>query len=163
LEEYEGFVYVWYHRKTGCYYVGIHKGTTDDGYIGSGVGFNEMWNSTYPEEWNRTVLFTGNYVECAKRERLIVNDDRLKDPLCLNRTLGGAINKNGSNGRKSSANKLPWNKNLHGLHKDLRPIKLKHQKIKVKDKIYNQRIDAIKDLNISFSELDKMDIELIFD
>lgn len=90
LSTVNGFVYCWTHCPTGQYYIGIHKGLSDDGYIGSGKRFRNKWNSTNEEDWKRTILFEGNYyTECILLEAELVNDETLKDPLCLNLVSGG--------------------------------------------------------------------------
>ena len=53
-----GFVYRWYDNSNGMYYVGSHKGTVNDGYIGSGKRFSRAY-SKRPECFTREILYVG--------------------------------------------------------------------------------------------------------
>jgi len=53
-----GFVYRWYDSSNGMYYVGSHKGTVDDGYIGSGKRFSRAY-SKRPECFTREIFYVG--------------------------------------------------------------------------------------------------------
>jgi group I intron endonuclease len=53
-----GFVYRWYDSSNGMYYVGSHKGTVDDGYIGSGKRFSYAY-SKRPECFTREIFYVG--------------------------------------------------------------------------------------------------------
>jgi len=55
-----GFVYKWVDSSNCMYYIGSHKGCTDDGYIGSGVHFNRAY-SKRPEMFSREILYTGEH------------------------------------------------------------------------------------------------------
>ena len=41
-----GFVYKWINNIDGKYYIGSHKGTKTDGYIGSGIVFKQAVKNT---------------------------------------------------------------------------------------------------------------------
>jgi group I intron endonuclease len=53
-----GFVYRWYDSSNGMYYVGSHKGTVNDGYIGSGKRFSRAY-SKRPECFTREIFYVG--------------------------------------------------------------------------------------------------------
>ena len=58
-----GFVYRWTDTSNGMYYIGSHKGTPDDGYIGSGTWFMRAYKSR-PKSFVREVLYIGeDFVE----------------------------------------------------------------------------------------------------
>lgn len=57
MKRYTGFIYEWTNQLTGKKYLGSHRGTTDDGYIGSGVAFLAAYSS---EHFVRKIL---EYVE----------------------------------------------------------------------------------------------------
>ena len=40
-----GFVYRWTDTSNGMYYIGSHKGTPGDGYVGSGTWFMRAYKS----------------------------------------------------------------------------------------------------------------------
>ena len=55
-----GFVYKWYNLKNGMYYIGSHRGTIDDGYIGSGIYFKRAFEKS-SESFIREILYTGEH------------------------------------------------------------------------------------------------------
>ena len=55
-----GFVYRWTDFSNGMRYVGSHKGSPNDGYIGSGKWFLFAYNKR-PEVFSREVLYEGNH------------------------------------------------------------------------------------------------------
>ena len=54
-----GFVYLWENTFNGMKYIGSHKGSVDDGYIGSGVYFRRAYDKN-PRLFKRVVLYTGS-------------------------------------------------------------------------------------------------------
>ena len=85
----EAFGYCW-HRNNGDFYYGIHKGTLDDGYTGSGTKFKRKFSNTDRSEWRRTIEFRGDYDECLEWETDMVTQDMIDQPDCLNLALGGS-------------------------------------------------------------------------
>ena len=134
-----GFVYKWIYTLTDEYYIGIHKGTVDDGYIGSGSRFRKKWALTNPDQWKREILFEGDYLECGKVEKTLVTKETIKDPLCLNMAVGGI-----SGYKVAGYLSRPYS------------YRTKPQEVTVNGKTYPTRIKAIKDLNITFKELDEI-------
>lgn len=138
----QGFVYKWIYKPTGEYYIGIHKGTTDDGYIGSGVLFRRKFTNTSRDHWEREVLFEGDYwTECLKKEKELVNWKTLKEPLCLNLAVGGKRGRSGSSGPSLHAGKR-------------QSYRCKPQEIILDGTTYPTRMIACKKLSITFEELD---------
>lgn len=86
----EAFVYKWTNEISEEYYIGVHKGTVDDGYIGSGKRFKAKYYSA-PELYNREILaFYETYEEALLHESNIVTEELiLSDPKCLNLVKGG--------------------------------------------------------------------------
>jgi hypothetical protein len=78
---------------TNKYYIGMHS-TSDleDGYIGSG---QRLWHSInkYGKENHKCEIleYYKDRKELALREKEIVNEDLLKETLCMNLALGGEI------------------------------------------------------------------------
>jgi len=73
------------------FYVGMHS-TSDinDGYLGSGKRLRYAINKYGKENFKREILqFFKNKENLAKAETDIVNEDLLKDPLCMNLMIGG--------------------------------------------------------------------------
>ena len=84
------FGYKWTRVSTGHYYYGVHKGTINDGYVGSGTKFNEIFRSTPIEDWRwEIVAISDDYDTILKWESEVVTEDTLKDELCLNLIAGG--------------------------------------------------------------------------
>jgi len=138
-EKSRGFVYRWTYIPTGQYYIGIHRGTTDDNYIGSGKRFRRKWAVTDPNDWQREILYEGLYKKCPDIEKDLVSDKTLQDPLCLNLIQGG---------------NNTWQPLLGWSRKSA--ARVKPQEVIVKGIKYNTRLQAIKELNISFQELDTL-------
>jgi hypothetical protein len=67
----EAFVYMWINKDTGRKYVGYHSGSSDDGYIGSGVQFLQEYNAT-PDKFVRTILARGTTTEMYKLETMLL-------------------------------------------------------------------------------------------
>ena len=84
-----GFIYKWTNQVSGEYYIGQHKGTIDDGYIGSGVKFQPAYKSN-PELWDREILdYANSWEDLNTLEAKYVDRDVLKEPLCMNQVTGG--------------------------------------------------------------------------
>jgi len=85
----EAFLYKWIRKSTGEFYIGVHKGDINDGYIGSGKIFRDKYDNTDKNDWSREILSYGTLDEMYHQERQIVNHDILKNTLCLNYKIGG--------------------------------------------------------------------------
>ena len=73
------------------YYVGKHK-TDDlnDGYLGSGLALNRAIKKYGKDVFKREILFLfDNQVDMENKEKEIVNEQLLADPLCYNIGIGG--------------------------------------------------------------------------
>src|SRR5574343_1086439 len=85
------FIYRTTNLLNGRYYVGLHS-TNDvyDNYIGSGT---RLWNEVNKyglENFKREIVeYLPSRQELKERERSLVNEDKMKDPLCLNLKFGG--------------------------------------------------------------------------
>jgi len=65
-----GFVYVWVNNINGKRYIGSHKGTPDDGYVGSGKHFNRAVKKYGIENFTRRIVYRG--AGYAAMETLII-------------------------------------------------------------------------------------------
>lgn len=75
-----GFVYKWTNNTNGKWYIGSHKGTTDDGYVASGIVIKEAMKKYGIDNFTREILYTGNnYMaeEAKLLEALQAKDDML--------------------------------------------------------------------------------------
>lgn len=61
------FVYIWLDKQRGMFYVGMHEGTTDDGYISSSHWMNGEYQYR-PQDFSRRVLKTFTDRESARKE-----------------------------------------------------------------------------------------------
>jgi hypothetical protein len=137
-----GFVYKWTYQPTKEYYIGIHKGTTCDGYTGSGIRFTKKFNNTPREQWHRDIIIETEYDECIKIEKQLVTKEVVRDPLCLNMITGGRAHY-GPNGYQSKG----------------RNYRTQPQEVTLDGVTYPTRMWAIKQLGITFKQLDELLIE----
>jgi len=136
---YTGFVYKWTYIPTSHYYIGIHKGHIDDGYIGSGKKFQAKWKLTEAKDWVRDILFKCEYQDCIDFEGNSVTEETLKDTLCLNLQPGGG----------------KYYEPYGFTHKD-KSYRTKPQQVTINGTTYPTRMMAIKRLKVSFAELDEL-------
>ena len=73
---YSGFVYEWTNKLDGMRYLGSHKGTIDDGYIGSGKRFGNAVNKYGIENFERTIV---EYIE--KEEDILIREQHYLDTI----------------------------------------------------------------------------------
>lgn len=77
--DYTGFVYIWLDKKYSRYYIGSHKGTIDDGYIGSNTYLKNAY-TTRPLDFKRRILFfcsSDNLLDLQNKEQYYL--DMIKD------------------------------------------------------------------------------------
>lgn len=67
----EAFVYCWTDFGTNKLYVGVHKGTPDDGYVCSGKLMLEEYRKR-PENFSREIVAQGTYVDMYALETAIL-------------------------------------------------------------------------------------------
>ena len=86
------FVYKWNDIGTGKMYIGVHKGTPDDGYVCSSKYMLEEYDKR-PNDFIREILQYGDYKECRLREiELLREVDAVHNDLFYNRSFAqGAI------------------------------------------------------------------------
>jgi hypothetical protein len=85
------FIYKTTNLKNGKYYIGMHSTyNLNDGYIGSG---KKLWHSIeyYGKDSFKFEIL--EFFDCRenliRREKELVNEDALKDPMCMNLQPGG--------------------------------------------------------------------------
>lgn len=105
------FVYKWTNRETNEYYIGVHKGNIDDGYVGSGKKFKHKYDSN-PDKFKRDILvISDDYEYVLDIEKKLVTEDVVEEELCLNLKVGGE----GGSPRWGS-NKKRVNKHIERMH-----------------------------------------------
>jgi len=67
----EAFVYMWIDRSTDRKYIGYHKGTLDDGYIGSNSRLQEEYEQR-PNDFYRTILAWGTTSDMHELETMLL-------------------------------------------------------------------------------------------
>lgn len=85
------FIYKTTNQINGKFYVGMHS-TDDpnDGYLGSGYKLRRSINKYGNENFKMEILeFFDNRKLLVERERDLVNEELLKDPMCMNLVFGG--------------------------------------------------------------------------
>ena len=86
------FIYKTTNLKNGKFYVGMHSThNLNDGYLGSGLRLRRSIRRNGAENFKIEYLeFFNNRIELANREKQLVNEDLLKDPMCMNIRPGGS-------------------------------------------------------------------------
>ncbi len=85
----DAFVYRWTDSATGMMYVGVHKGTIDDGYVCSSKTMLEEYKKR-PADFTRKILSIGTYSGCLYIETKILKSiDAKRKEDYYNRRNGG--------------------------------------------------------------------------
>ena len=97
------YIYKTTCKVTGKFYVGMHStDNLEDGYIGSG---KRLWRSIRKhglENHEREILeFLPNRSSLKNREKEIVNEQFLEDPMCMNLQTGGGGGLSGEEHKKN--------------------------------------------------------------
>lgn len=105
-----GFVYLWRNVKSNKKYIGSHKGTPDDGYVGSGVLFSRAYKKN-PNDFVRQILYVGeNYRKIEALVLRLLNAAKSKEFYNLkNDAIGGwehAHTKEANQKRNATLSKL---------------------------------------------------------
>jgi hypothetical protein len=85
------FIYKTTNLLNGKYYIGMHSTSNlKDGYLGSGKKLRYSIRKYGKENFKLEILeFLESRDELVKRERELVNEDILKDSMCMNLKIGG--------------------------------------------------------------------------
>lgn len=85
------FVYRTTNLRNGKYYIGCHcTFKLDDGYLGSGMRIQRAVAKHGRESFKLEILqFFESREEALAREKELVTEELLKDPMCMNMKLGG--------------------------------------------------------------------------
>jgi 6-phosphogluconolactonase (cycloisomerase 2 family) len=91
--EYEGFVYEWTNIINNMKYIGSHKGSEHDNYVGSGIIFRRAYRKHGKENFAREILYRGSDYKNVETEKL--NEvDAANNPLYYNlknESVGGSF------------------------------------------------------------------------
>lgn len=83
-------VYIIRNLYNGMYYFGVHNGSKTNTYTGSSKQLNAEITVYGDHNFEKEVLYTFNTVEEAYlMEGAIVDWDKVRDPMCYNKQLGG--------------------------------------------------------------------------
>ena len=86
----QGFVYKWTNIIDGRWYIGSHKGTKDDGYVGSGSEFKKAIARQGLSNFIREILYEGD--QFRKEEMsILIKLDAMNDPQSYNMTNTGDV------------------------------------------------------------------------
>jgi hypothetical protein len=85
------FVYKTTNLKNGKFYVGMHStNKLDDGYLGSGTRLIRSIRKNGKENFKLEILeFFSDRNSLVEKEKQLVNESLLKDPMCMNMCIGG--------------------------------------------------------------------------
>jgi len=159
-----GFVYRWYDTSNNKFYIGSHKGTPDDGYVGSGTWFKKAYTKR-PESFIREIMYEG--VNYRKYEQIILEYEDAASSDCfynLKNAAEGGYTLNGrpmsKKGRENLSKAKLGSKNP--MYK--KQFTKEHRKELSKSKIGRNNPSAIKVyceyLNKEFETLKDASIEL---
>tara|TARA_R110000868_G_scaffold267457_1_gene526752 strand:+ start:467 stop:1105 length:639 start_codon:yes stop_codon:yes gene_type:complete len=86
------YIYKTTNLKNGKFYVGMHStNNLDDGYLGSGDRLRRSIRKNGKENFKLEILeFLPNRTSLSLREKELINESLLKDPMCLNLKPGGS-------------------------------------------------------------------------
>lgn len=79
-----GFIYLWYDTKRRKFYLGSHKGSVDDGYLGSNQRFKSAYKSR-PSTFKRRIL---EHHEDITRDNLLEREQVWLNMICENELHG---------------------------------------------------------------------------
>jgi hypothetical protein len=85
------YIYKTTNLKNGKFYVGMHSThNLNDGYLGSGIRLRSSIRRNGPENFKIEYLeFFSNRLDLVNREKELITEDLLKDPMCMNIKTGG--------------------------------------------------------------------------
>jgi hypothetical protein len=85
------YIYKTTNIKNGKFYIGMHStNNIDDGYLGSGYKLKRSINKYGKENFNIEYLeFFDTTTDLINREKQLVNEELLKNPMCMNLVFGG--------------------------------------------------------------------------
>jgi hypothetical protein len=85
------YIYKTTNLKNGKFYVGMHStNNLNDGYLGSGDRLRRSIRRNGKDNFKLEILeFLPDRTSLSLREKELINEDLLKDPMCMNLSLGG--------------------------------------------------------------------------
>jgi group I intron endonuclease len=102
------YIYKTTNLKNGKFYIGMHS--TDnlkDSYLGSGTILRRSIRRNGIENFKIEYLeFFDNRIDLANREKKLVNEELLKDPMCINLVFGGSGGYISPDGYKKGAKRM---------------------------------------------------------
>jgi hypothetical protein len=127
------------------YYIGMHStNNLDDGYMGSGYRIRRSIKKYGENNFKREIIeFLPDRSSLKEREKELVNENLLKDPMCMNLCVGGEggnISKEGVSRGGTNMLKKMW-KNDEWRKKQIEKIKNRTKELHQKGKYKNFRFD----------------------
>lgn len=126
------YIYKTTNLINGKFYVGMHStNNLNDGYLGSGYKLRRSINKNGKENFKIEILeFFSDRNSLVEREKQLVNEKLLKDPMCMNLVFGGNGGFISVDGYKKGAkrmNEVIWSNSLwiDKRKKELREYQLK--------------------------------------
>jgi hypothetical protein len=86
------YIYKTTNLKNGKFYVGMHStNNLNDGYLGSGTRLRRSIRRNGTQNFKLEILeFLPDRISLKFREKQLITENLLKDPMCMNLTLGGS-------------------------------------------------------------------------
>jgi len=113
------FVYMWFDITSGLRYIGVHKGTPEDGYVCSSEPMLLEYKKR-PEEFRRQIMYHGTWKNMLEIEQsLIVEHDAVKSKKFYNQANGlGPYHKDWTGIRRCEATKKKMRKPKSKEHRE---------------------------------------------
>ena len=150
-----GFVYKWIDSSNQMYYIGSHKGSPNDEYVGSGIRFSRAY-SKRPEMFSREIVYNG--VDYRELEEFILEElDAANDSMSYNlknASMGGHM---GAEGIEKMRKSLTGKKRSKEACESLTRGKIKYSVYcNLNDTTYKSTLEAAKELGITPSYVRSM-------
>lgn len=143
-----GFVYKWIDSSNDMYYIGSHKGSPSDDYVGSGIHFSRAY-SKRPKAFSREIIYNG--VDYRELEEFILQEmDAANDSMSYNlknSAMGGNM---GEEGLKKMAAKLRGRNHTPEACDKISKGKVRYSVYcSMNNKTYKTSMEAASDLGIT--------------
>tara|TARA_R110000744_G_C18992076_1_gene520696 strand:- start:53 stop:571 length:519 start_codon:yes stop_codon:yes gene_type:complete len=143
-----GFVYKWSDSSNEMYYIGSHKGTPNDRYIGSGIHFNRAY-SKRPEAFSREIMYNG--VDYRELEEFVLEElNAMNDSMSYNlknSAMGGHM---GAEGIEKMRKAITGKKRSLTARENISNGKVRYRVYcSINNKTYKSAMEAASDLGIT--------------
>lgn len=143
-----GFVYKWVDCSNDMYYIGSHKGSPSDNYVGSGIYFSRAY-SKRPEAFSREIIYNG--VDYRELEEFILEElDAMNDSMSYNLKNSATGGHMGAKAVERMKHSLTGKKRSLKARKNISKGKVRYSVYcSINNKTYKTSMEAASDLGIT--------------